>query len=74
MNSKKKACKDMRIPREIWIIFDPLGGPHLFTSEKGAWKEYRKWRKAAIDYGPQDSFWDMPEPSRYIPMSDKKTS
>ena len=74
MNNGKKTQKDMRIPREIWIIFDPLTGPQLCLSEKSAWQEYREWHRNAKECGPYDSFWGMPEPSRYIPMSDNKNS
>lgn len=51
-------------PRSIWIILDPLDGPHLFTGEKSAWKTYKKWKKEAKDK-VYDSFWNMSEPIRY---------
>lgn len=63
-----------RKPKSIWIILDPLDGPHLFISKTAAWKTYMKWEKEAKDY-THDSFWDMSEPIRYdlgLPTPPKK--
>lgn len=56
-----------RVAKEIWVIFDPLDGPHLFTSEKKAWKVYTEWEKEAQEAEMSaDSFWDMSQPTRYV--------
>lgn len=56
-------------PKSIWIIFDPLDGPHLFRSKKEAWKTYKQWQKEAEklqeEGNSHDSFWDMSEPTQY---------
>lgn len=59
-----------RVAKEIWIIFDPLDGPHLFTSEKKAWDTWHKWEKEAEYH--TDSFWDMSQPTRYVIGRNKK--
>ena len=51
-------------PKEIWIIFDPLDGPHIFRSQSAAFKTYKKWKKEA-QYSAVDSFYEMSEPIRY---------
>lgn len=54
-----------RRSKSIWIILDPLDGPHLFTSEKSAINTFKQWEKEAQDES-WDSFWDMSEPTEYI--------
>lgn len=56
--------KELRVPEVIWVIFDPLDGPHYFKSEKAARKTYKKWGKEA-ENRLSDSFWDMSEPEEY---------
>ena len=51
----------MKNPKQVWIIFDELDGPHIFESEESAWKTYKKWEKEA-DEDCLDSFYDMSEP------------
>lgn len=58
-------------PKEIYIIFDPMDGPHLFTSEEQANKQMKQWAKEA-DNDYSDSFWDMKGPYKYILQKDKK--
>ena len=53
------------IAKEIWIIFDPLDGPHIFRSKRDAIKTYNKWKDEAED-DVFDSFWEMSEPTRYV--------
>lgn len=53
------------IANEIWVIFDPLDGPHIFRSKAGAEAQYEQWRRAAGGV-PHDSFWDMSKPVRYV--------
>jgi len=57
-------------PKSIYIIFDPLDGPHVFRSSKKAWGTYKKWKKEAekgeLEGEMWDSFWDMSEPQEYI--------
>jgi hypothetical protein len=57
----------MAAPRAkvVWVIFDPLDGPHLFRSKNEAWKTYRQWEKEAEKADFEDSFWDMSEPTEY---------
>lgn len=52
-------------PREIWLIHDPLDGPHLFRTKKEADEMMQEWEKEAADQY-WDSFWDMLGPIRYI--------
>jgi len=52
--------------KSIWVIFDPLDGPHMFRSKMSAWKTYMKWKKEAEKADFEDSFWDMSEPTEYI--------
>lgn len=55
-----------KVPKSIWVIFDPLDGPHLYTSEKSAKREWNKWfREASNDNDTRDSFWDMSDPTEY---------
>lgn len=54
-----------KVAKEIWIIFDPLDGPHIFISEKKAWNTYNKWEEEASN-SIHDSFWDMSQPTRYV--------
>jgi hypothetical protein len=55
----KKAAK------EIWIIFDPLDGPHIFSTQKQAEKTYARWAKEA-NGNSYDSYWDMSKPTKYV--------
>jgi hypothetical protein len=53
-------------PKSVWIIFDPMDGPHLFTSKLKAEKQYKKWEEEAeAENSSIDSFWDMSEPTEY---------
>ncbi len=56
----------MKEPESIWIIFDPLDGPHLFVSKTQAWKQYTRWMDEADQW---DSVWDMSEPTEYRKVS-----
>ena len=56
-------------PKSVWIIFDPLDGPHLFLSEKSASKTMRKWAEEASN-DMYDSFWDMTGPLEYTRVID----
>ena len=61
--------KYVQIPDELWGVFDPMDGYHIFKSETDAWKTYGKWEKEAYDRskkGQFDSFWDMTTPQRYV--------
>ena len=53
----------MKIPKQVWIIFDPLDGPHIFTSKKKAKIVLKKWQSEAEDQS--DSVWDMEGPIGY---------
>lgn len=53
----------MKSPKNVWIIFDPMDGPHIFRSEEQAKRTYRRWAKDAESCF--DSFWDMSEPIKY---------
>lgn len=53
----------MKKPKSIWIILDPLDGPHTFTSYAEAIRIYKKWEREADS--AIDSFWDMSEPLEY---------
>lgn len=57
----------MTTPRckEIWVIFDPLDGPHVFRGKKEAFKQFEKWEREA-QAKEWDSFWNMSEPTRYV--------
>lgn len=55
----------MKTPKEIWIVFDPLDGPHLFTSRIKAWKTMDRWEIEAGN-DQNDSYWDMTGPFRYV--------
>jgi len=72
MKKGKRAQKDMRIPREIWVIFDPMNGPLLFSSEKAAYDVYRVWEKRQIEDGPCDAYWEITRPVRYVPLRDPR--
>lgn len=74
MSNTKRVQKDKRIPREIWIMFDPMKGPLTFTSEKKAWTAYRKWAKEAKAKGPYDAYWEVSEPARYVPLRDDRNN
>jgi hypothetical protein len=54
----------MRNPKRVFIILDPLDGPHIFQSAKAAWRCYRSWAKEA-KHRSYDSFWDMSEPLEF---------
>ena len=54
----------MKTPKAVWIVQDPMDGPHIFRSKKEAWKTYKKWGREAKDKC-WDSFWDMTEPTEY---------
>lgn len=47
-----------RTPKEVYIIFDPLDGPHLFRSRSEAEKAFQQWKREAKD-NTYDSFWEM---------------
>lgn len=51
--------------KEIWVIFDPMDGPHIFRGKIEAWKMYDQWEKEARD-SYSDSFWDMTQPTKYV--------
>lgn len=56
----------MRKPKRMFLILDPLDGPHVFQSASAAWKCYKQWYKEAKRDGhTYDSFWDMSEPLEY---------
>jgi len=68
MTARKKIISNL--PKSIYIIFDPLDGPHIFESHKKAWNTWDKWKKEAekgeLEGELWDSFWDMSEPQEYI--------
>ncbi len=55
----------MRTPKNVWVIFDPMDGPHLFKSKKEAQRVHEKWGRDASS-NPHDSWWDMSEPVEYV--------
>ncbi len=56
----------IKVANEIWIIFDPLDGPHLFKTAKAANRQYKAWLEEAEELEDVfDSFWDMSKPTRY---------
>jgi hypothetical protein len=59
-------------PKSIWVIYDPLDGPHLFRSKREAWRTYNAWHKEAEEDGIYDSFWDMSEPTEYTRKVNKQ--
>ena len=61
----------MKKPKAIWVILDPLDGPHLFTTKAKALKLYREWKKDAKD-NFNDSFWEMSKPIKYIPANEEE--
>ncbi len=54
-----------RVPKEIWLVFDPMDGPHIFESLKACKKTLAKWHRTAKD-DRYDSYWDMVGPVKYI--------
>lgn len=50
--------------KELWVIFDPLDGAHVFGSKTKAERTLARWEKEA-DGDPTDSVWDMTGPMRY---------
>lgn len=50
--------------KALWVIFDPLDGAHVFSSEAKAKKALKRWEKEA-DGDPFDSVWDMAGPLKY---------
>ncbi|MEE9214825.1 MAG: hypothetical protein V3U54_08545 [Thermodesulfobacteriota bacterium] len=54
----------MRIPEKVWIVFDPMDGPHVFKSRREAEKTMRKWEKEAKDKN-WDSYWEMSDLIEY---------
>ena len=56
----------MSSPKFVWIIMDPLDGPHIFRGEKDAKRTFEKWRRQAKKNGDWDSFWEMSEPAKYV--------
>ena len=62
----------MKIPKQIWIIFDPLDGPHLFKSEQAAKKQLAIWQDEAETY--IDSVWDMTNPVQYKRVDKNESS
>ncbi|MEK6878321.1 MAG: hypothetical protein AABY22_01865 [Nanoarchaeota archaeon] len=54
-------------PKEIYLITDPLDGPHLFRTKKEAINILKQWHKEAIKNGySDDSYWEMTGPHKYI--------
>jgi len=68
----------MNKPHTLWVILDELDGPHLFRYKRDAWRMYRKWERGAKanrdTYGGHDSFWDMSEPLKYVPVEESDES
>ena len=60
----KKYDTQIRTPKALWIIFDPLDGAHVFGSEAKAKNTLKQWEKEA-DGDPMDSVWDMTGPLKY---------
>lgn len=56
----------MELPKEFWIVLDPMDGPHVFRTRKEAMKTLKRWEKEAEEYAFVDSYWDMTGPLRYI--------
>ena len=56
--------------KALWVIFDPIDGAHVFSSEAKAEKTLKKWKKEA-DNDPFDSVWDMTGPLKYSLDNDK---
>ncbi|MCK5345324.1 MAG: hypothetical protein KAR20_18065 [Candidatus Heimdallarchaeota archaeon] len=55
----------MKLSDSIWVIFDPLDGPHVFNSKKKAKKTYKKWKKDAKEDVGYDSFNEVSKPIEY---------
>lgn len=53
------------IPKELFIIFDPLDGPHVFRNKREANKAYAEWEEEAAN-DSDDSFWEMSKPQKFI--------
>lgn len=53
----------MRTPKELWIIFDYLDGPHIFHTKHQAERELKKWVKESDSC--YDSVWEMSSPIRF---------
>ena len=61
----------MKTPKDIYIVFDPLDGPHLFASRNQAERKIKKWEKDADSY---DSVWDMSEIIHFTQVKDIKNN
>ena len=58
-----KKLYQSKAPKELWVIFDPLDGEHLFLTEPSAKKQLKAWEKEAET--SCDSVWDMTGPFKY---------
>jgi hypothetical protein len=59
----------MKNIKEIWIVDDPLDGPHIFRTKKQAEAKLKKWEREA--HGEiMDSVWDMTGPFRFIKVDE----
>jgi hypothetical protein len=57
----------MKTPKSVYIVLDPLDGPHLFRTEKEAISLLKQWHKEAKKHGYyDDSYWEMTGPHEYV--------
>ena len=62
--SVKTQITTRKAVRALWVLFDPLDGAHVFSSEAKAKKTLERWEKEA-DGDPFDSVWEMTGPVKY---------
>ena len=62
--SVKTQITTRKAVKALWVIFDPLDGAHVFSSEAKSKKTLERWEKEA-DGDPFDSVWEMTGPVKY---------
>ena len=53
------------VPKTIWVVHDPNGGPHFFLTKREAEKQYKKWKVNHL-YTKNVEFEKISKPLKYI--------
>lgn len=53
------------VPKTIWIVHNPSGGPHFFLTKREAEKQYKKWKVKHL-YDKNEEFEKISKPLKYI--------
>jgi hypothetical protein len=61
----------MKKSKSIFIVLDPMDGPHVFKSLLEATRTMRKWAREAKDVY-HDSYWDMSSILEYKFLRERK--